>query len=320
MTTMKSIIVRGTGAPDVLTYETRNIPKVPKGWVRIRVRAFGLNRSEIFTRQGHSANVALPRILGIEAVGTVDHAPDTTFQKDEKVATVMGGMGRQFDGSYAEYTCVPADQVRKISVDLPWKTLGALPEMLQTAWGALFSALHLSKGDALLIRGGTSSVGMAAISLANTAGAKVFATTRKAERFDMLRDLGAEPLLEDGALRHTEHRFDKVLELVGTATLKDSLAATAKGGTVCMAGMVGDQWVLPEFEPMTAIPHCVSLTIYSGGVSDFMAMPFDQLLQDVAQGNIQIKIGKTFRFDQIVEAHTCMQSNAAQGKIVITFE
>ncbi len=132
----------------------------------IRVRAFGLNRSEMFTRQGLSPGVPFPRILGIEAVGTVAAAPGGEFAEGATVATAMGGMGRQFDGSYAEYTCVPAGQVQAVRTQLPWEVLGAVPEMLQTAWGSLFTALRLATGESLLVRGGTTSVGLAAAAIA----------------------------------------------------------------------------------------------------------------------------------------------------------
>ena len=85
----------------------------------IRVKAFGLNRSELFTRQGHGPGVEFPRILGIEAAGLVEEAPSGEIEKGDVVATAMGGMGRAFDGGYAEYTCVPAGQVQKLSTSLP---------------------------------------------------------------------------------------------------------------------------------------------------------------------------------------------------------
>ena len=114
MAEMKAAVIYKPGGPEVLQIETRPVPTSGTGQVLIRVMAFGLNRSEMFTRQGYSPNVNFPRILGIEAVGLVEEAPGTGFSKGDAVATVMGGMGRMFDGSYAEYTCVPAGQVQRI--------------------------------------------------------------------------------------------------------------------------------------------------------------------------------------------------------------
>jgi len=109
---MKAVVIRSPGGPEVLKIERLPIPKPHSGQVLIRVKAFGLNRSELFTRQGHSPGVPFPRVLGIEAVGLVEEAPGKEFEKGATVATAMGGMGRQFDGGYAEYTCVPATQVQ----------------------------------------------------------------------------------------------------------------------------------------------------------------------------------------------------------------
>ena len=109
---MKAVVIHEAGGPEVLKVEKRPIPVPHSGQVLIRVKAFGLNRSELFTRQGHSPGVPFPRILGIEAVGLVEDAPGKEFHKGAVVATAMGGMGRQFDGGYAEYTCVPVTQVQ----------------------------------------------------------------------------------------------------------------------------------------------------------------------------------------------------------------
>lgn len=315
---MKAAVIRTAGAPSQLIIEDRPIPEPEPGWVRIKVRAFGLNRSELFTRQGHSPSVKFPRILGIEAVGIIDSAPGGEFAVGTTVATVMGGMGRAFDGSYAEYACVPASQVRSLVTDLSWQVLGALPEMLQTAWGALFPSLKLTEGDRLLIRGSTTSVGMAAIALARQAGAHVSATTRNKERAPLLWECGAQRVIvDDGEIHRGAHRFDKILELVGTTTLQDSLLSADRGGLVCMAGIVGNAWELKIFAPMDAIPNRVSLNTYSGEVRDFREMPMQALVDQVASGALPIKIGRTFRLDQIAEAHTCMENNQANGKIVV---
>src|SRR3984893_3611847 len=227
--TMKAAVIHEPGGPEVLKLETLPIPKPKSGEVLIRVKAFGLNRSELFTRQGYSPGVKFPRVLGIEAVGLVEEAPGGEFAKGDIVASVMGGMGRRFDGGYAEYTCIPSKQVQSIKTELPWETLGAIPEMLQTAWGSLFKSLRLQKGERLLIRGGTKSGGLAAAAIAKSHGAFVASTTRKPDRDKLLRASGVDQVFIDaGSIAEQVKEVcsggvDKVLELVGTTTLKDSL-------------------------------------------------------------------------------------------------
>jgi NADPH:quinone reductase-like Zn-dependent oxidoreductase len=321
--TMKAVVMYATGGPEVLKIEERPVPIAGAGQVLIRVEAFGLNRSELFTRQGHSPNVRFPRILGIEATGTVADAPGGEFTVGEKVATVMGGLGRAFDGSYAEYSLVPVENVRAFVSDMPWMQLGALPEMLQTAWGALFRSLRIRPGERLLIRGGSTSVGLAAAAIAKAHGVEVAGTSRQIAGERLIRKNGADRFfLDDGTIAERVRRdwdggADKVLELIGTTTLADSIAAIREPGTVCMAGMVGNQWSFQNFAPMDVIPTAVSLTTYSGGVEDFMAMPLQDLIDRVAAGSLPVAIGRVFQLDDIVQAHRMMENNEAGGKIVV---
>src|SRR5438046_5522671 len=156
--TMRDVVLDASGPPEALQIRHLPVPEPRRGWVLSRVKAFGINRSELHTRLGLAQGVTFPRVLGIEATGVVAAAPGGEFEEGQQVAAMMGGMGRTFDGGYAEFTNVPATQVIPFRSELDWATLGAIPEMLQTAHGSLTVGLHAQPGQTLLIRGGTSSV------------------------------------------------------------------------------------------------------------------------------------------------------------------
>jgi NADPH2:quinone reductase len=313
--TMKAVQLDAPGPPDALQIRTLPIPEPPPGWVRIRIEAFGINRSELHLRQGHATNAAFPRVPGIECAGTIDG--------DQKVVTMMAGMGRVFDGGYAEYTVVPKEQVIPIETELPWEIVGALPEMLQTAYGSLTTGLDLRAGQTLLIRGGTSSVGLAAAALAKRMGATVLATTRKPERLPELAARGVDhPLLDDGSVASAARELfpggvDAVLELVGTNTLPDSLRAAKVHGTVCFTGMVSNEWTVRDFYPIGYLPNGVRLTAYGGEANDLPPHVLQQVLDDIAAGRLSVPIHRVFAMEEIAEAHAIMEANGAVGKMVV---
>ena len=316
--TMKAVVLHEPGRPESLKIEQRSIPKPNKGQVLIQVKAFGLNRSELFTRLGYSPNIKLPRILGIEAVGLIQEAPGGEFQKGDVVATCMGGLGREVDGGYAEYTLVKADYARQIETEVPWNVLGALPEMLQTSWGALNRNLKIQAGETLLIRGGTTSVGMAAAAIAKSLGLTVLATTRRADREKLLRSIGVDHVLIDSGtvVENLKAIFpdgvDKVLELVGS-TLADSVRCSKKQGAICQVGVVGGN----NSDLKSALPVGATYAFYGGEQEDFHAMPLEKLIKQVVNGTLPFQIGRTFHIDEIVDAHRAMEENTAGGKIVV---
>jgi len=201
--------------------------------------------------------------------------------------------------------------------------------MLQTAWGSLFKSLRLKAGERLLVRGGTTSVGLAAASIAKHTGCYVAGTSRSSSssRTEIMKRAGCdEVLLDDGELGKLfvsekegggKEKFDKCLELVGATSIIDSLQCVKEGGSVCMTGMVGNAWVLEKFTPMPSIPTAVNLTTYAGGPEDFVAMPLADLCALVEEGKLKVKVGKVFQLKEIVEAHRTMEENSAGGKIVV---
>jgi NADPH:quinone reductase-like Zn-dependent oxidoreductase len=275
---------------------------------------------------GQSPTVQLPRVLGIECVGTVVRAPGGELEEGQRVAAMMGGMGREFDGSYAEYTSVPASNVFPLDTELPWNVLGALPEMLQTCHGSLHSGLGVQPDETLLIRGGTSSIGLATLSMAKASGLRVISTSRSDTKADMLRKAGAdEVVIDHGELSATirnEHPagVDRVLELIGTTTLLDSLQCVRPGGVVCMTGILGGEWELSSFRPMGHIPTGVRLTSYSGGASDITREELQRYVSLVERGELPIRTGPVWRFDELQNAHQAMDENRANGKMVVVVE
>jgi NADPH:quinone reductase-like Zn-dependent oxidoreductase len=320
---MKAAVTTKAGEPSVIHVRDVPQPQVRTGWVLIKVKAFGLNRSELFTRKGDSPGVTFPRIQGIECVGLLEEDPSNTYEKGQQVAAIMGGMGRFFDGGYAEFCLVPLEIVFPFKSNLPWEVLGAIPEMFQTVSGSLNQALEIREGETLLIRGGTSSIGMLACQLAKTKKLTVISTTRNPEKEKALRENGADYIVIDtGTVKDQVQAIfpegvNKVLELIGTRTLKDSLQCIAPKGMVCMTGILGNEWTMNEFTPMGDIPSLGRLTVYMGESKNLSKGLLQEFIVDVEKGNIKLNIDRVFGLDEVSRAHQYMEDNKAKGKIVI---
>ncbi|HAA18664.1 MAG TPA: NADPH:quinone reductase [Cytophagales bacterium] len=320
---MKAAVATTAGDPSVIQIKEVPKPTAKEGWLLIQVRAFGLNRAELFTRRGDSPGVEWPRILGIELVGVVEEDPSGTYGAGQQVAAIMGGMGRFFDGGYAEYALVPQEIVFPFQSELPWETLGAIPEMFQTVSGSLHQALDIAAGETLLIRGGTSSIGMLSCQLAKSMGLSVISTTRNPDKTQALLDNGADHVVIDrGSVAEQVRNLypegvNKVLELIGTRTLKDSLKCIAIKGTVCMTGILGNEWTMKDFTPMGDIPSMGRLTVYMGDIENLSKELLQGFIDEVATGKITLNIDRVWSLDQVPEAHQYMEDNKGKGKLVV---
>jgi len=323
---MRAVVLEAVPAPpEALVVRDWPVPEPRAGWVLIEVKAFGLNRSELKTRLGLAdADVTFPRVPGIEAAGVVAACPGGELATGQQVVAMMGGMGRSFDGGYAEFTCVPVAQAIPFRSELPWTTLGAVPEMLQTAYGALTVGLDIQPGQTLLIRGGSSSVGLTAAILAKRRGLTVLATTRSAAKADALRDAGVDHVvLDDGRIAQRVRELvpggvDGTLELVGTPTLRDSLEATRVHGVVCAAGYLSNEWVVPDFYPSGFLPRGVRLSGYFGDASDLPHAVLQSFLDAVASGEATVPIARTYTMAEIATAHDDMEHDRVAGKLVVS--
>jgi NADPH:quinone reductase-like Zn-dependent oxidoreductase len=196
--------------------------------------------------------------------------------------------------------------------------------MLQTSYGVLTVGLDAQPGQSILIRGGTSSIGMATAVLAKQRKMTVLSTTRSPAKAAALTAVGVDHVvIDDGEVAAQVRAIlpegvDTALELVGTPTLRDTLHATRVHGAVCFAGMLSNEWTIKDFYPLDYIPSGVRLTTYGGDAKDLPARVLQDFLDAVATGDTTVPIDHVYGFDQIAEAHAAMEDGRAKGKLVVT--
>lgn len=318
---IKAVVVSEAGGTDQLVYKEVERPKIKSGWSLVKVKGFGINHSEIFTREGKSPSVEFPRILGIECVGVIEETTDLLhFPIGHKVISLMGEMGRDFDGSYAEYVLLPNTQLYSVETELSWKELATIPETYYTAFGSMQN-LQITEDDRVLVRGGTSGVGIAFLNLLKGKYPSMFVagTTRNLNKTNLLLNSGFDAIVEekDGSLQ-TEETFDKLLELIGPATIKDSFNYLNEGGILCSTGQLGGKWYLKEFDPIIDIKRNSYLTsFYSGNVAEDR---INELLTYIADNKVKVEPEKVFRLDEIQQAHEYLESSHSFGKVIVLVE
>ena len=231
-----------------------------------------------------------------------------------------GEMGRAFDGSYAEYVLLPNEQIYPVHTDLDWTTLAAIPETYYTAFGSL-QQLRIAPQDRVLVRGAGSGVGIAFARLLKTQFPHVVlhGSTRNPAKATRLQAVGFDGVITeaDGKLQ-TDQRYDKILELVGPATLRDSFSHINEHGIVCNTGQLGNIWYVNDFDPIMELKNNSYLTaFYSGNVSQ---AKLDAMFDYIRQFNVKILIERMFTLEQVPEAHRFLQSADGFGKVVVVNE
>jgi NADPH2:quinone reductase len=240
-------------------------------------------------------------------------------------------MGRSINGSYAELTSVKASNVVPVKTELAWDALAAIPESYATAWAALFGNLDLKAGQPIVIRGATSALGQAAVTIAAHAGARVIAATRNPKRADTLETLGAKDVVLEGPElpQRVRNRYpqgvDAVLELVGNSTVTGLLTMVRRHGRLCLAGFLGGLDPIATFMPVMQLPSGVHFSFFGSfmfGAPAFPTseIPLQTIIERVEAGTYKAKPARVFRFEEIREAHRLMEAGAANGKIVVRLQ
>lgn len=313
---MKAVLLtEPTAAEDVKLTEIP-VPKVRHGWVLVKVKAFGMNHSEQILRLSEieADYIQKPIIPGIECVGEIADSSDSGYYVGQKVVAFMGGMGRSFNGSYAQYALLPTDHVFSVETNLSWTQLAAVPETYFTAWGSLFECLDLKPSDTLLVRGATCALGYAAIQLAKALGCKVIATTHRESKLSLL-NRADKAILDTEKLAGTLSGVTKALELVGAKTLYDTLRCVDKGGIVCHTGVLGGVYALNDFDPIKFIPNSVCLT---GFYSNYPKQEvINEIIKFLAKHKIEPLVGQSFGFSDIKCACAALDRGSVNGKIVV---
>ena len=317
---MKAVKIYQAGGPEQLIYQDVPTPDIKEDWSLVKIKGFGINHSEIFTREGKSPSVQFPRILGIECVGEVVQSSTPALAVGQKVVSIMGEMGRAFDGSYAEYVLLPNEQIYPVHTDLDWTTLAAIPETYYTAFGSL-QQLRIAPQDRVLVRGAGSGVGVAFAQLlkARFPHIVLHGSTRNPAKATSLQAVGFDEVITeaDGKIQ-TDQSYDKILELVGPATLRDSFSHINEHGVVCNTGQLGNIWYVNNFDPIIELKNNSYLTaFYSGNVSQ---AKLDAMFDYIRQFNVKILIERVFALEQVPEAHRFLQSTDGFGKVVVMNE
>jgi NADPH2:quinone reductase len=323
---MKIIEVARPGGPEALVEAEREIPNCASGEVLIRVHAAGLNRADLLQRRGHyPAPPGAPTHPGLEVAGTiVQRAADVRdFSVGDAVCALLQG------GGYAEYVAVNAGQVLPIPSSLSFIDAASLPEAYFTVWSNLFVFGRLQSGESVLIHGGSSGIGVAAIQLAHALGHTVFATAGSEEKCRLCEQLGAsrainykkDDFVERSKALTNSRGVDVILDMVGGSYLARNIQALATQGRLVIIATQGG--TRGEMDLLRVMQHRLTITgsTLRARTVQFKREIRDALLQTVwpmiEAGQVKPIVDRVFPFNEVQSAHVHMEAGGHMGKIIL---
>jgi NADPH:quinone reductase-like Zn-dependent oxidoreductase len=317
------------GGPEVLEYLDEAVPEPSSAEVRIRVEAIGINRAESMWRlDDYIEPVQFPAGLGYEAAGIVDAVgTDVAGIAIGDAVNVMPSFSMNQYHTYGEIILVPAYAVVPHPKTLSFVEAASIWMMFVTAYGALIEDAKVTKGDVVLIPAASSSVGLAAIQLANYAGAMPIALTRSSEKRQQLLDAGAAHVIATGetdlvaeVLRLTEGRGARVVfDPVGGPAFPKLISALSFQGTVYLYGALGEGVTpLPVLEMIAKVPTVKAHSIWlTSGDETRRKAAVEYVLKGIEAGALKPVIDRVFPFDEMAEVHRYLEGNGQFGKIVV---
>jgi NADPH:quinone reductase-like Zn-dependent oxidoreductase len=318
-----------TGAPEVLKIEQREVGAPGASELRIKVEAIGLNRAEAAFRAGAYLEAPnLPSGIGYEASGIVEAVgADVSDFKVGDAICVIPAFSMNSYSVYADQTIVPAYACTHRPSGLDKVESASIWMQYLTAYGALIDIAKLGKGDFVIIPAASSSVGLAAIQIANYVGATPIATTRGQSKVAALKEAGAKHVITGDqdlvaeVMRITDGKGARVaFDPVGGPTVAKLADATAIGGTIFLYGALEPQ--ITPLPLVSALNRAMTFRGYT--LFEIVADPVrfaagkKFVSEGLSKGALKPKVAKTFTLDQIVEAHTYLESNQQVGKVVVT--
>ena len=319
-----------TGGPEVLQIRDEIVPPPAHGEIQIAVHALGLNRAEVMFRSGQYLEAPqLPARLGYEAAGTVAAIGEgvSGFAVGDAVSTIPA-FSLNEHGVYGELVNVPATAVAKHPASLPWEVAAAVWMQYMTAYGALVDIAAARPGDFVLIPAASSSVGLAAIEIANLSGAVPIAVTRTNAKREALLKAGAQHVIvtaeQDLVAEVNSITAGKgariIFDPVGGPGLNQLAEAAAQDGIIFLYGALSTEPtplpLLPVLGKRLTIRGYVLFELTTDAARLERGKRF--ILNGLEQGKLKPVIARTFTLDQIVEAHRYMESNQQIGKIIVT--
>jgi len=326
----RSVRIHQFGGPEVLHIEDAIIPSPGPGEVRLAIHAIGLNRTEVTLRSGRSpARPPLPTLLGFEAAGVIDDIGEGVegWHRGDRVALVPAYNAARY-ALYGELALAPARSLVAIPDNQSFEQAAATWAAFGTAWCGLVSVGNLKSSQAALISAASSSVGLAAIQIANSIGARPIALTRTSQKLNELHNRGAFAVIATEEVDVVERvkeltdgkGADLVFDAVGGPGFVKLLQATATGGLLILYGALHTSPTeLSAFQVFARSLTIRGFALPTIAADDQQLAAMKKFIQDgITNGSLAPSIARTFPFEQIQQAHRFLESGSQVGKIVVT--